>query len=269
VVTDDQGRYVVPDLPKSQVQAWVRGYGLVDSPKADGEPGKPLNLRAAPAPTAAAAAQYYPAIHWYSMLRIPAAGQFGGKTNIPANLPQSDWLTVVKNTACIGCHLLGQPSTRTIPAALGEFASSEAAWIRRVQSSRAGNFMLNRSPGPLGGAPFRYVGDWTDRVAKGRAAAQQADAAPRRRAQHRRHDVGVGRPEEIPPRPDRLGSALSDNSMPTVRSTARPNFQLRPDPVAHRSQQCELTTLGEAPPTDRAPDCGMVPPAPALRLVNE
>src|SRR5881409_430746 len=62
VVTDDRGRYVVPDLPKAKYHVWVRGYGLVDSPKVDGEPGKPLNLRAVPAPDAAAAARYYPAI---------------------------------------------------------------------------------------------------------------------------------------------------------------------------------------------------------------
>ena len=30
VVTDDQGRYVVPDLPKAKYKIWVRGYGLVD-----------------------------------------------------------------------------------------------------------------------------------------------------------------------------------------------------------------------------------------------
>src|SRR5580658_5206400 len=64
VVTDDQGRYVVPDLPKAKYQVWVRGYGLVDSPKVDAEPGKQLDLKAVTAPDAAAAAQYYPAIYW-------------------------------------------------------------------------------------------------------------------------------------------------------------------------------------------------------------
>ena len=34
VVTDDRGRYVVPDLPKASYSVWVRGYGLVDSAKA-------------------------------------------------------------------------------------------------------------------------------------------------------------------------------------------------------------------------------------------
>src|SRR5437764_249097 len=167
VVTDDQGRYVVPDLPKARYKVWVRGYGLVDSPKVDGEPGKPLNLRAVPAPDAAAAARYYPAIYWYSMLKIPDASQFAGKSDIPATITQSDWLTVVKNRPCVGCHQLGQLSTRTIPAALGEFSSSEAAWIRRVQSGQAAPFMLNPLTGTLGSAPFKYFGDWTDRIAKG------------------------------------------------------------------------------------------------------
>src|SRR5580692_11102030 len=60
VVTDDQGRYVVPDLPKAKYKVWVRGYGLVDSPKVDGEPGKQLNLRAVAAPSEADAAKFIP-----------------------------------------------------------------------------------------------------------------------------------------------------------------------------------------------------------------
>jgi hypothetical protein len=46
VVTDDRGRYLVPYLPKAKYKVWVRGYGLVDSPKVDGEPGKTLYLTA-------------------------------------------------------------------------------------------------------------------------------------------------------------------------------------------------------------------------------
>src|SRR5712672_4849214 len=78
VVTDDQGRYVLPDLPKAKYKVWVRGYGLVDSAKVDSEPGKTLNLRATPAPNAAAAAEYYPAIYWYSMIKVPEKGEFPG-----------------------------------------------------------------------------------------------------------------------------------------------------------------------------------------------
>src|SRR6478752_208077 len=50
VVTDDQGRYVVPDLPKATYDVWVRGYGLVDSPKVKATPGNALNLTAIVAP---------------------------------------------------------------------------------------------------------------------------------------------------------------------------------------------------------------------------
>ena len=50
VVTDDQGRYVIPDLPKANYDVWVRGYGLVDSPKVKSAPGKLVNLKAVPAP---------------------------------------------------------------------------------------------------------------------------------------------------------------------------------------------------------------------------
>ncbi len=39
VVTDDQGRYVLPDLPTARYSIWVRGYGLVDSPKLQAVPG--------------------------------------------------------------------------------------------------------------------------------------------------------------------------------------------------------------------------------------
>src|ERR1700685_2481894 len=58
VVTDEQGRYVLPDLPKANYSVWVRGYGLVDSAKVQAVPGKILNLTAVIAPNDAAAAQY-------------------------------------------------------------------------------------------------------------------------------------------------------------------------------------------------------------------
>jgi hypothetical protein len=63
VVTDDQGRYVIPDLPDANYQVWLRGYGLVDSPKVRAKPGQQLNLTAVPAPNERAAAHYYPAIY--------------------------------------------------------------------------------------------------------------------------------------------------------------------------------------------------------------
>src|SRR5467141_3291495 len=78
VVTDDQGRYLVPDLPRANYTLWVRGYGLVDSPKVQATPGKMVNLKAVAAPNARAAAEYYPASYWYSMLHIPESSEFPG-----------------------------------------------------------------------------------------------------------------------------------------------------------------------------------------------
>ena len=78
VVTDDQGRYLLPDLPKANYSVFVRGYGLVDSQRVSAVPGKALNLTAVIAPNDYAAAQYYPAGYWLSMLRIPEAGEFPG-----------------------------------------------------------------------------------------------------------------------------------------------------------------------------------------------
>src|SRR6185295_7973052 len=167
VVTDDAGRYVVPDLPKARYQVWVRGYGLADAPKVNGEPGQVLNLSAVPARDDAEAARVYPAIYWYSMLKIPDASAFGGTSDIPERITQSEWLAVVKNRACVGCHQLGQLSTRTLPATLGTFKSGEEAWLRRVQSGQAAPLMVSPLAGYLGGVPFRYFGDWTDRIAKG------------------------------------------------------------------------------------------------------
>ena len=167
VVTDDRGRYVVPGLPKATYNVWVRGYGLVDSPKVRTEPGKLLNLTAVPAPNEAAAAQYYPAIYWYSMLEIPPASEFGGNSRIPKERTQADWLKQMKNIGCIGCHQLGQASTRTIPAAFAHIGSSEEAWVRRLQAGQSGEQMTNQLAGNFAAVPYKYYGQWTDRIAKG------------------------------------------------------------------------------------------------------
>ena len=167
VVTDDKGRFVIPDLPTANYSVWARGYGLVDSPKVRAKPGQHLDLAAAPTPNPEAAAHYYPAIYWYSMLKIPPASEFGGKGEVPEKITLSEYLTVMKNRACVGCHQLGQESTRTIPAQFGEFPSGADAWARRVQSGQAAPLMVNPLAGQLGGVPFKYLGDWTDRIARG------------------------------------------------------------------------------------------------------
>jgi hypothetical protein len=171
VVTDDQGRYLIPDLPKASYSVWVRGYGLVDSPKAQTAPGKRLELSAFAAPSAAAAAEYYPAIYWYSMLKIPAKGEFpgtgpDGNGIDPGMKTQAHWLNTVKTNGCMSCHALGTVGTRTIPKEFAHMNSTEA-WGRRIASGQAMNNMVTAA-GRLGTA--RALGlwaDWTDRIAAG------------------------------------------------------------------------------------------------------
>jgi hypothetical protein len=167
VVTDDKGRYLIPDLPGVSYSVWVRGYGLVDSPRIKASPGHTLDLVAVPAPNEAAAAHYYPAIYWYSMLRLPKAEDFGGKGRIPEQVTQQEWMSSVKNIGCIGCHQLGQESTRTLPALFSHFSTGEEAWVRRLMSGQSGEQMVAQAGRRLGGAPFHYYGEWTDRIAKG------------------------------------------------------------------------------------------------------
>src|SRR3954471_20024312 len=71
VVTDDQRRYVLPDLPRATYQVFVRGYGLVDSTRVPAKPGQHLDLKAVVAPDGHAAAQVYPANYWLSLMQIP------------------------------------------------------------------------------------------------------------------------------------------------------------------------------------------------------
>jgi hypothetical protein len=166
VVTDDKGRYVIPDLPKANYNVWVRGYGLVDSPKVKSVPGKQLSLKAVLAPNEKSAAHYYPAQYWYSMMKIPEASVFGSK-EAPENFKITDYLNLMKNNGCVGCHQLGQLSTRTIPKFHLDGKTHQDAWIRRIQSGQAGENMVLQAAGQMGGLPFKYLADWTERVAKG------------------------------------------------------------------------------------------------------
>ena len=172
VVTDDRGRYLIPDLPKANYTVWTRGYGLVDSAKTQSVPGKIVNLTAIIAPNAAAAAQYYPAIYWYSLLQLPAKSEFPGTgpkgNGISPNMhSQAEWVRQIKTDSCESCHQLGNKATRTLPTTLGTFDSPAQAWARRVQSGQAGSMMasgLNQLGAPRATAMF---GDWTTRIAKG------------------------------------------------------------------------------------------------------
>ncbi|MCB1669766.1 MAG: carboxypeptidase regulatory-like domain-containing protein [Gammaproteobacteria bacterium] len=171
VVTDDQGRYVIPDLPTASYEVWVRGYGLVDSARITSEPGQQLNLTAEIAPDAAAAAQYYPAGYWYSLLEIPGEHEFPGTgpdgNGIAVEVQtQDDYIRRVTNGGCVVCHQMGNAATRTIPDLFATAETSFDAWNRRVRSGQAGGFM-SRTLAGMGDRTLQMYADWTDRIAAG------------------------------------------------------------------------------------------------------
>jgi len=172
VVTDDRGRYLLPDLPAANYVLWVRGYGLVDSPKVKTAPGKILYLTAVAAPNARAAAEYYPAGYWFSLIQAPTKNEFPGTgptgNGISPNVKsQAEWLRLLKSGGCWACHQLGNKATREIPKSLGTFDSAAKAWERRVQSGQAGGNMVG-GLGQLGKERVLAVlGDWTNRIAAG------------------------------------------------------------------------------------------------------
>jgi len=168
VVTDDRGRYLLPDLPKASYSVWVRGYGLVDSPKTKAQPGKNLNLTAVPAPDPRAAAEYYPAGYWLSLLKVPEKSEFPGGAGIGPNVKsQQDWIRLIKSGGCTACHQLGTLGTRHIAKELGTFPTSAAAWERRLQSGQAGSNMIS-TLGAIGhDRALALFADWTDRIAAG------------------------------------------------------------------------------------------------------
>jgi hypothetical protein len=177
VVTDDQGRYLIPALPQATYTIWARGYGLVDSAKIRTQRGKRVDLKPTVAPDAKAAAQYYPGNYWYAMLHIPSENEFPGTgphgNGISQKIKtQGQWLHLIKTDSCESCHQLGNRYTRTVPEVFSHFDSPAQSWMRRVQSGQAGRAMIG-GLAQLG--PERATaefGDWSTRIAHGEIPAE-------------------------------------------------------------------------------------------------
>ena len=171
VVTDDRGRYVLPELPSANYNVWVRGYGLTDSKPVVGKPGQTLNLKAAVAASPAEAAKVYPANYWYALLEPPAKSEFPGTgpdgNGIPVTYKtQAQFIDQLKQ-GCQLCHQLGNQLTRGLGHMdkLG-FKTSIEAWDYRVKTGQRGaemGAMMSR----LGPRALKMYADWTDRIAKG------------------------------------------------------------------------------------------------------
>jgi len=169
VVTDDEGRFMLPELPDATYDVWVRGYGLVDSDKVQLSPDlDDAELEAVIAPSPQAAAQYYPGNYWYSLIEPPAKSEFPGTgpdgNGIAEGMQnQHAWIDNMKQ-GCQLCHQLGNEATRVV-AHRDEFDSTVAAWDYRVQTGQRGDQMSN-TMGRFGrGRGLEMYADWTDWIA--------------------------------------------------------------------------------------------------------
>jgi hypothetical protein len=259
VVTDDQGRYVLPDLPKADYDVWVRGYGLVDSPKVKVTPGSQMSLKAVPAPNARVAAEYYPAQYWLSLLQVPPKSDFPGTgpsgNGISTDVrSQGEWIRNIVNTdGCTGCHQMGGKATREIPEELGRFESSKAAWDRRIQSGQAGRGMSQRFSQVGRERALAMWADWTDRIAGGELPAT-APARP----QGRERNVVVTMWDWADPKAYLHDEIASDKRNPTVNANgpiygaleASADYMPVVDPVRNTATQVKLTVRDPKTPSE-------------------
>jgi streptogramin lyase len=170
VVTDDAGRYVIPGLPAANYQVWVRGYGLVDSAHVQAKPGQQLNLTAVVAPNASAAAQYYPANYWFSMLEIPPRNLFPGTgdegNGIGRLMSTQDHFIAQIKVNCEICHEIGTKLTRETPEALRSLSTADA-WDHRMQTGQDGVRMITAMAVAGQQRASKMFSSWIDRIAAG------------------------------------------------------------------------------------------------------
>ena len=262
VVTDDKGQYLIPDLPKANYSVWVRGYGLVDSEKQNAKPGAVLNLKAVAAPNPHAAAEYYPAGYWFSLLEVPDKTKFPGtgpKGNglSPEIKNQAQLLRGIKSGTCMACHQLGSKGTREFQESMGEYESSVEAWTRRLQSGQAGANMITSVSQMGQEGVLKMLADWTDRIAKG----EIPEAPPRPEGIER--NVVITQWDWADAKAYLHDVVSTDRRKPTVNANGPVYGALEVsadyvpvlDPVKHDSTRIPLTVLD--PATEPATDSHM------------
>ena len=270
VVTDDQGRYVLPDLPNATYDVWVRGYGLVDSPKVQTAPGEFANLTAVPAPNEQAAAGYYPAGYWLSLIQVPDKDEFPGTGPqgngiSPLMESQAEWIRHLKSGGCMACHAMGNKATREIPTEFGDFDSLVAAWDRRIESGQAGGNMstgLNRMGRRRA---LEMFADWTDRIVAGELPPE-----PPPRPQGAERNVVITQWDWADPKAYLHDEISTDKRNPTVNANgpiygaleASADYVPVLDPVRHTASQVRVpvrdpeTPRAAGPPLQPSPYWG-------------
>jgi hypothetical protein len=182
VVTDDQGRYVLPELPGVNYRIFVRGYGIVDSASVNAKPSAtPVNFKVTTAKTPQEAAKVYPGDYWLSLMAPPAKDLFPGtgeKSDANPNgnglnvrmLDQDHWIDQLKK-GCNFCHQLGNALTRDVNhvfAAKPELPKSHIdAWEWRLGVGVRGTNMYATMAGMGKTETLKALAAWTEAIEKG------------------------------------------------------------------------------------------------------
>ena len=224
-----QGRYVLPELPKANYDIWVRGYGLVDSPKSKSEPGRTLNLKAVAAPNARLRRNITRHNTGIRCSRCPRAAISPAPAERQRHAREAEEPGPVarqlKTDGCFSCHQLGNKPTRTIPKALGQF-DILVRGLGRI-ASRSGQASENmvrdhrpaRHPARIQDVRRLDRPDRRRRTAEGEAAASARASSAMSSSR-----CGTG----ATPRPTCTTRSPPTSairpSTPTARSTARPRI---------------------------------------------
>lgn len=110
VVTNDDGHFLLPEMPDAGYSVWVRGYGLADSDRTEAMPGDQLEIRVRGAKDKAEAAVIYPANYWLAMMPPPSEEAVQS-----AEFPYpsaEEWLSQMK----LNCTICHQPASASIRA---------------------------------------------------------------------------------------------------------------------------------------------------------
>jgi len=175
VVTDDRGRFVLPEMPSANYKVWVRGYGLADSTPVDAKVNQEnVALKVNNAKTPQEEAKVYPGNYWLAMLEPPAKSMFPG-TGADGNglgtrmVVQDHWINSIKSE-CNFCHQLGNALTRSVDhvaKAKPELKTHEELWDWRLGVGVRGTNMYSVLQGQGKGPSLKVYADWTRRIAAG------------------------------------------------------------------------------------------------------
>ncbi|MDP6096454.1 MAG: carboxypeptidase regulatory-like domain-containing protein [Gammaproteobacteria bacterium] len=175
VVTDSDGKFLLPELPDASYSVWVRGYGLQDSTAVQARPGDNLALEADYPIDAQQAAQVYPASYWYSLVEPPSVDEFTNPGSqiggVGAAMQSQEAFVDSMKQNCELCHQLGNKLTREVGHIRYQFESTVEAWSNRVNFGQYGGWM-NRTLSTMGRErTIAMYADWTDRIAGGEVPA--------------------------------------------------------------------------------------------------